>query len=203
MVRIGLTGGIASGKTLVADELARLGAVVIDADVLAREVVERGTSGLMEVVKLFGAEMLLPDGSLDRPRLGELVFGDAQARSDLNAIIHPRVRAVARRLEESAPVGGVVVHVIPLLMETGQGTNFDAVLVVDVPVELQAERLMSRSGLTTGQAHARIDAQATRSERLAAATWVIDNSGDPDSTLRMVREMWQGPITELLAPQFH
>ncbi len=193
-IRLGLTGGIASGKSLVADELAKLGATVIDSDLLARQVVEPGTPGLADVVERFGDAVLLPDGTLDRARLGEVVFGDSGARADLNAIIHPRVRTAAARLEETAPAGAVVVHVIPLLVETGQQDSFDGVLVVDVPMELQAERLMQRNALTKQQAHNRIDAQASREDRLAAANWVIDNSGAPNSTIRALRDLWHGPI---------
>lgn len=197
MIRIGVTGGIASGKTLVSDELAKLGATIIDADVLARQVVEPGTQGLAEVVARFGSEMLLPDGALDRTRLGEVVFRDEEARADLNAIIHPRVRAEAARIDEMSPPGGVVVHAIPLLVETGQEDSFDAVLVVDVPVTVQVERLMHRNGLTKQQARERVEAQASRSERLAAADWVIDNSGSPEATKRMVRDLWAGPMAQL------
>lgn len=199
MVRIGLTGGIASGKTLVADELARLGATVIDADVLARRVVEPGSSGLQEVITRFGDDMLSPDGSLDRAGLGEVVFRDQSARADLNAIIHPRVRAAARQLEEAAPSGAVVVHVIPLLVETVQQTSFDGVLVVDVPVDVQIQRLMQRNCLTKQQSQDRVNAQVSRSERVAVADWVIDNSGDPASTRRSVRDLWEGPIARLRA----
>lgn len=197
MTRIGLTGGIASGKTLVSDELARLGATVIDADLLARQVVAPGTRGLAEVVSRFGDPVLLPDGALDRARLGDLVFGDGEARQDLNAIIHPRVRAEARRLEEASAPGAVVVHVIPLLVETGQQDSFDGVLVVDVPVEVQISRLMRRNALTERQARDRVAAQASRSQRLAAADWVVDNTGDEDSTRRAVRDVWDGPISRL------
>lgn len=199
MLRIGLTGGIASGKTLVSDELARLGAVVIDADVIAREVVEPGTPALAEVAARFGDGVLLPDGNLDRPALGAIVFSDDAARDDLNAIVHPRVRRRALELEAVAPAGSVVVHVIPLLVETGQARDYDAVLVVDVPVELQVHRLMHRNDLTTEQARARIRAQAPRSDRLRAATWVVDNSGDVASTVRQVEQMWNGPIAALRA----
>ena len=162
MVRIGLTGGIASGKTLVSDELARLGAHIIDADVLARRVVEPGSAGLAEVVTRFGQDILLPDGSLDRARLGDTVFRDEDARAALNAIVHPRVRAEARRLQEASPEDAVVVHVIPLLVETGQQGNFDGVVVVDVPEEVQVRRLMERNGLTRAQAHGRLAAQVAR-----------------------------------------
>lgn len=197
MIRIGLTGGIASGKTLVSDELTRLGATIIDADVLARRVVEPGTQGLAEVVARFGEQVLLPEGALDRARLGATVFRDAEALADLNAIIHPRVRAEATRMEGTILPGGVVVHAIPLLVETGQQDSFDAVLVVDVPVEVQVERLMRRNDLTERQARDRVAAQASRETRLAAADWVIDNSGDPGSTTDAVRELWDGPLAEL------
>ncbi len=196
-MRLGLTGGIASGKTLVADELARLGAIVIDADVLARQVVARGTSGLAEVVARFGKDVLLTDGTLDRSSLGEVVFGDPQALTDLNAIIHPRVRAAARLVEDSCPDDAVVVHVIPLLVETGQEASFDGVIVVDAPEEVQLERLMRRNKLSEQQARDRMDAQVSRPERLAAADWIIDNSGEPESTLAAVRGTWHGPIARL------
>lgn len=197
MARIGLTGGIAAGKTLVSDELARLGATVIDADVLARQVVEPGTPGLAEVVTLFGDAVLLPDGDLDRARVGDMVFRDPEARERLNAIIHPRVRAEALRLEKVSAPGAVVVHAIPLLVETGQQGSFDGVLVVDVSVEVQISRLMRRSALTEQQARDRVAAQVSRSQRLAAADWVVDNSGDEESTRRTVRDLWDGPIARL------
>ena len=197
MVRIALTGGIASGKTLVSDALAELGAVVIDSDVLAREVVQVGTQGLGEIERRFGKGVLRGDGSLDRPKLGGMVFSDDAAREDLNAIVHPLVRRRAAELEDAAPPGAVVVQVIPLLVETGQHVNFDAVVVVDVPVEVQVSRLMHRSGLTTQQAQARVKAQAPRTDRLDAADWVIDNSGDQATTIAKVRELWEGPVARL------
>jgi len=197
MLRIGVTGGIASGKTLVSGVLARLGATVIDADLLAREVVEPGTPGLAEVVGRFGPGVLAPDGSLDRARLGEIVFSDDAARRDLNAIVHPRVRARARALEAGAPEGAVVAHVIPLLVETGQQDSYDAVLVVDAPDEVREERLMRRNALSREQARARIAAQATRDERLAAADWVIDNSGAPEDAIGQVERWWGASV----APQ--
>ena len=197
MFRMGLTGGIASGKSLVSDTLDRLGAVVIDADVLARQVVEPGSTALREIVERFGEGILLPGGCLDRPRLGELVFGDPAARSDLNRIIHPRVRAAAASVETGSAPDAVVVHVIPLLVETGQQDDFDAVLVVDVPEEVQVARLMKRSALTREQAWARLEAQASRQERLAAADWVVENTGGMDATRRAVHELWRGPIAGL------
>src|SRR5688572_12540807 len=132
-MRVGLTGGVASGKSTVSRMLAELGAVVIDADLLAREVVGRGTDGLEEVVAAFGSQVLTPAGDLDRPALGARVFADETRRRDLEAIIHPRVRARAAEIEASAPEGSLIVHDIPLLAETGQGAAFDAVVVVDVP----------------------------------------------------------------------
>ncbi len=197
MVRIGLTGGIASGKTLASNELAELGAVVIDADVLARQVVEPGSEGLAEIVARYGEQLLLTDGSLDRAQLGELIFGDADARADLNAIIHPRVRTEAQRLEEAAPPDSVVVHVIPLLVETGQQGDFDAVLVVDIREDEQLRRLVQRNGLTSDEARARMAAQASRAERLTAATYLIDNSGAAEETRESVRDLWHGPLTQL------
>ncbi|MGO1384672.1 MAG: dephospho-CoA kinase [Arachnia sp.] len=197
MFRMAVTGGIACGKTLVSDELALLGAVVIDADLLAREVVEPGSAGLREVAARFGDSVLLADGSLDRAALGEMIFGDAVARSDLNSIIHPRVRAAARCRESVVPEDGVVAHVIPLLVETGQQGSFDAVIVVDIPEEVQLSRLMERNDLSVDQARARVAAQSSRTERLDAADWVIDNSGEADLTLQRVRELWYGPITQL------
>lgn len=196
MLRIGLTGGIASGKTTVSSELARLGAIVIDADVLAREVVEPGTTGLEQVVDRFGPDVLSDDGVLDRAALAALVFSDDEARGDLNSIIHPLVRQRAQELEHQSPDDAVVVHVIPLLVETAQENSFDAVLVVDVPVQLQLDRLMARNALTKEQALARVRAQADRQQRRRAATWIIDNSGPLPQTLAAVRSLWDGAIAE-------
>ena len=189
-MRIAVTGGIASGKTLVSEVLARLGATVIDADLLAREVVEPGTPGLAEIVERFGPGIVGPDGCLDRAALGEIVFSDAEARADLNAIVHPRVRARAREIEAAAPPGTMVAHIIPLLVETGQQDDYDGVLLVDAPDELREERLIRRNALTRQQARARIVAQATREERLAIADWVIDNAGTPEKTVAQVESWW-------------
>src|SRR5688500_12408817 len=172
-MRVGLTGGVASGKSTVSRMLADLGAVVIDADLLAREAVGRGTDGLDEVVAAFGPQVLTPAGDLDRPALGALVFADETKRRVLEGIIHPRVRARAAEIEASAPEGSVVVHDIPLLAETGQGAAFDAVVVVDVPSELQVERMVRERGWTQADASSRIGAQASRAERRAVATYVI------------------------------
>ena len=194
-MRIGLTGGIASGKSTVARKLEQLGAFTIDADVLARDVVALGTEGLKAVVARFGNSVLAADGSLDRSVLARVIFADPQARADLNAIIHPLVRERAAELEAAAPVGAVVVHVIPLLVETGQQDRFDAVVVVDTTVEEQLRRLTRRDGLTQTEAEQRVAAQASREERLGAATHVIDSSGPVRETMRQVGELWQNLST--------
>lgn len=194
-MRIGLTGGIASGKSTVARKLEQLGAVTIDADVLARDVVALGTEGLKAVVARFGDSVLAADGSLDRSALARVIFADPQARADLNAIIHPLVRERAAELEAAAPAGAVVVHVIPLLVETGQQNRFDAVVVVDTTVEEQLRRLTRRDGLTQTEAEQRVAAQASREERLGAATHVIDSSGPVRETMRQVGELWRSLST--------
>ena len=194
MLRVGLTGGIGTGKSAVSRLLAERGAVVIDSDVLAREAVARGTDGLAAVVEEFG-DVLTPDGELDRPAVGRIVFGDAEARRKLEAIIHPRVRARAAAIEAAAPAGAVVVHDIPLLVETGQADSFDLVLVVDVEPDLQLRRLTELRGMTAEEAKQRIASQASRADRLAAADVVVDNSGSLDDLERRVGEIW----TELTA----
>lgn len=197
MVRLALTGGIASGKSLVSAELERLGAVIIDADVIAREVVGPGQPGLAAVVERFGGHVLLPDGTLDRAGLAAVVFSDDAARADLNAIVHPLVRERAADIESGVGEEQVVVHVIPLLVETGQEDDYDGVIVVDVPVEAQVSRLMHRNDLTTEQARARVRAQAPRTERRDAATWVVDNSGDVASTVAQVKDLWNDAVAAL------
>lgn len=179
-VRVGLTGGVASGKSTVSAMLAELGAVIIDADALAREVVERGTPGLDAVVAEFGDSLLTAEGDLDRPAMGALVFGDAAARKRLEAIVHPLVFERMVALEEAAGADDVVVHDIPLLAEGTRADTFDAVVVVDCPPELQIARMITDRGWTRADAEARIAAQATREQRLAIATHVIDNTGTVD-----------------------
>lgn len=190
-VLIGLTGGIASGKSTVADRLAARGAVVIDADRLAREVVEPGTPGLAAVVQRFGTGVLARDGSLDRPALGRAVFADPRLRRDLEAIIHPAVRARAAALTAAAPDGAVVVQVIPLLVETGQQDAFDLVVVVDVPPQVQVARVRDRDGLGAAEARARLAAQASREARLAAADVVISNDGSLADLEEQVERLWR------------
>ena len=190
-MRIGLTGGVASGKSAVAAILTELGAVVIDADVLAREVVAAGTDGLREVVAAFGPTVLTPAGELDRPAVARVVFGDESARRRLEGIIHPRVRARAAELEAAAPSGALVVHDIPLLVETGQAGGFDAVIVVDAPVETQVDRMTRLRGMTRDEAEARVAAQATREARRAAATYVIENTGTLEDLRNQVAEVFE------------
>ena len=190
MLRVGLTGGIASGKTAVADALAAHGAVVVDADLLAREVVEPGTPGLAAVVERFGTAVLTPEGRLDRPQLGRIVFGDEPARRDLEQIVHPGVRRRAAEIEAAAPTDAVVVHVIPLLVETGQARDFDRCVVVDLDPATQLRRLQERNGLSVEDARARMSAQADRADRLAVADRVLDNNGSPEELRRQVDRLW-------------
>ena len=189
MVRVGLTGGIASGKSLVAADLAARGAIIIDADVLAREVVEPGTPALAAIVERFGSKVLT-DGQLDRSRLGEIVFADPLARRDLERIVHPAVRARAIELERTAEGAAVVVHVIPLLVETGQQQNFDFVVTVDVDQETQIQRLIARNGFSRAEAESRIAAQATREDRRAAADVVLDNTGTLARLRDQIAALW-------------
>ena len=189
-VRVGLTGGIASGKSSVSAILAELGAVVIDADLIAREVVARGTPGLDAVVAEFGPELLTSEGDLDRPAMGALVFGDADARKRLEAIIHPLVHARSAELEAEAGDHAVVVHDIPLLAEVGRAGSFDEVIVVDAPADLQVSRMVEDRGWTREDAESRIAAQATREDRLAIATHVIENTGTLADLRARVEEIY-------------
>ena len=186
---VALTGGIASGKTTVANLLAEHGALLIDSDQLAREVVEPGTPGLAQVVTRFGEQVLTQAGSLDRQAMGDIVFADAAARADLNAIVHPLVRRRRAELIAQAAADQIVVSVIPLLVETGLVDQFDAV-VVDVPSQTQVARLVRRNDISQEQAQARLDAQASRAERLAAADWVVTNSGSRAELEAQVERLW-------------
>jgi dephospho-CoA kinase len=194
VLRVGLTGGIGSGKSEVSRRLAAHGAVVIDADVAAREVVAPGTPGLARVAETFGADVLRPDGALDRERLGAVVFRDAALRAKLNAIVHPLVAdwmaAAERAAADAAHGDSIVVHDVPLLAENRRAGDFDVVVVVDVPPELQVERLVSQRGMAPDQARARMAAQASREQRLAVADLVIDNSGSLADLDRRVAEVW-------------
>lgn len=196
-IRVGLTGGIASGKSAVARQLAGLGAVIIDHDLLAREVVEPGTPGLAAIKERFGAHVVASDGTLDRARLGSIIFADDRARADLNAIVHPQVTRLADEREADAARGSLVVHVIPLLVETGQHEDFDLLVVVDATGSDQLERLRRRDAYTVEQAQARIGAQATREQRHAVADVVIDNTGTPAQTRVQVERLWRETIPAL------
>lgn len=185
-LRIGLTGGIASGKSTVSARLAELGAVVVDADRIARDVVAPGTPGLAAVLAEFGDAVLAADGTLDRPALGAVVFASEERRRALEAIVHPLVREAGAALEEAAAPDALVVHDIPLLVEAGRSGDFDAVLVVDVPVETQVERMVRDRGMSEADARARIAAQASREQRLAVADVVIENTVTLDDLLARV-----------------
>ncbi len=175
-LRVGLTGGVASGKSAVAERLLGLGVAVLDADHVARELTEPGAPALDEIIRTFGLSYLTPDGSLDRRALRELVFNDRTARLRLEGILHPRIRAL---LEERATAASApyVVVAVPLLAEIGRYAWLDAVVVVDVPRELQHARLLVRDGVDAALATRMLDAQATREQRLAIADYVIDNTG--------------------------
>ena len=188
--RVGLTGGIAAGKSTVSAILRELGAVVIDADQLAREVVAKGTPGLAAVVEEFGPELLTPDGELDRAAMGALVFDDEAARRRLEAIVHPLVFERIVELETQAPAGAVVVHDIPLLAESGRADTFDAVVVVDAPQDVQVERMVRDRGWTEADALARIAAQATPEDRRAIATYLVDNTGSREELRRQVEKIY-------------
>ncbi len=190
VLRIGLTGGIGSGKSTVSSLLAARGAVVVDADVIARAVVEPGTPGLAAVVDAFGTGVLTHEGSLDRPALAAVVFADPDARARLDAIVHPLVRARSQELAAGLAPDAVVVNDVPLLVETGQARSYDVVLVVEADAETRVARLVQR-GLTASDAKARMAAQATDEERRAVADVVLDNSGTPAELEAQVERFWR------------
>lgn len=190
MLKVGLTGGIGAGKSEVSRLLVEHGAVLIDADRIAREVVAPGTAGLAAVVDAFGEDVLAEDGGLDRPRLGSIVFADAEKLSVLNSIVHPLVGARSRELEEAAAEDSVVVHDVPLLAENGLARLYDLVIVVDASPETQLDRLVRLRGMTEEDARARMAAQATRDKRLEIADVVIDNDVPLETLRRRVRDVW-------------
>ncbi|SEC71100.1 dephospho-CoA kinase [Streptomyces sp. 2224.1] len=191
MVKVGLTGGIGAGKSEVSRLLASYGAVVVDADKIAREVVEPGTPGLAAVVEEFGSDVLAPDGTLDRPKLGRIVFSDPGKLKALNAIVHPLVGARSAELEASAGPDAVVVHDVPLLTENGLAPLYDLVVVVDAAQQTQLDRLVRLRGMAEEEATSRMEAQATREQRLAVADLVIDNDGPLDALEPQVRAVWK------------
>lgn len=199
MLKVGLTGGIGSGKSEVSRLLESYGAVIVDADKIAREVVEPGTPGLAAVVAEFGEEILAPDGTLDRPGLGSVVFSDARRLAALNAIVHPlvgeRSAELERRAEEAETASGrgggaVIVHDVPLLAENGLAPLYDLVVVVDASEEVRLDRLVRLRGMAEDEAASRMAAQATRAERLAVADIVIGNDGPLEDLQARVREVW-------------
>ncbi|MGW6354257.1 dephospho-CoA kinase [Streptomyces sp. NPDC055092] len=190
MLKVGLTGGIGAGKSEVSRLLVEHGAVLIDADRIAREVVEPGTPGLAAVVEAFGSDVLAPDGSLDRPALGAIVFADADRLAVLNSIVHPLVGARSAELEAAATGDSVVVHDVPLLAENGLAPLYDVVVVVDASPETQLDRLVRLRGMSEEDARARMAAQATRDKRLDIADIVIDNDVPLDELHRRVDAVW-------------
>lgn len=190
-MRIALTGGIGSGKSTVSRLLQAKGAVIVDADAIAREIVEPGEPALGEIVEAFGPEMIASDGTLDRARLAGIVFADGEALARLNAITHPRIAARSAELLSAAPEGTVVVYDMPLLVEQGPQAlaGWDAIVVVDAPDEVRLERLLAR-GLEREDATGRLKAQVSRGDRLAVADHVLDNSGDLPSLARQVDDLW-------------
>ncbi|MEU3598029.1 dephospho-CoA kinase [Streptomyces sp. NPDC006798] len=199
MLSVGLTGGIGAGKSAVARLLESYGAVLIDSDRIAREVVEPGTDGLAAVVAEFGDDVLRPDGALDRPRLGSLVFADPERLAALNAIVHPLVRARSAELAATADPDAVVVHDVPLLTENGLAPLYDLVVVVDADPATQVERLVRDRGMTEAEARARMAAQATREQRRAIADLIIDNDGPLVELEPRVRAVW-AELTRRAAP---
>src|SRR4051794_2545083 len=197
VLRIGLTGGIGSGKSTVSRLLVERGALLVDADVLARAVVEPGTPGLAAVVEAFGDGVLTPEGALDRPALAAIVFADPGARARLDGIVHPLVRQRAAELVAAAPADAVVVQDVPLLVETGQAASFDLVLVVEADLETRVRRLVQR-GLGEEDARARIASQATDAQRRAVADVVLGNSGTPEELEAQVDRFWAERVAPAL-----
>jgi dephospho-CoA kinase len=190
MLRVGLTGGIGAGKSEVSRRLAAQGAIIIDADLIAREVVAPGTSGLAEVTDAFGPGVLGPDGALDRTVLGDIVFADKEKLARLNAIIHPRVGERMQELEAAAGPGSIVVQDVPLIAENNLASAYDLVIVVDVPPRIQLDRLVRVRGMSKEQAQSRMAAQVAREHRLAVADIVVDNSGSLTELDRQVGDLW-------------
>jgi len=190
MILVGLTGGIGSGKSTVSSALAKHGAVVIDADAIAREVQQPGSPVITALAERFGGGVVMADGNLDRPALAAIVFADPDALKSLNAIVHPAIgNEINRRIMDEVATEHVVVLDIPLLTENPR-EGLQGKVVVDVPEEVQVERLVRYRGFDESDARARIGKQATREQRLEGATWVIDNSGDLDSLTPQVDELW-------------
>ncbi|MFE2886711.1 dephospho-CoA kinase [Streptomyces graminifolii] len=201
MLKVGLTGGIGAGKSEVSRLLVSHGGVLVDADRIAREVVAPGTPGLAAVVEAFGEDVLAPDGSLDRPKLGSIVFADPEKLAVLNEIVHPLVGRRSRELETAAAEDSVVIHDVPLLAENSLAALYDLVIVVDASPETQLDRLVRLRGMTEDDARARMAAQATREKRLAIADIVIDNDVPLEALERRVQDVWAELVRRAHAPQ--
>jgi dephospho-CoA kinase len=199
VLMIGLTGGIGSGKSEVARRFAELGAIVVDADALAREVVAPGSDGLAEVVAAFGPQVLAEDGSMDRAKVAQLVFGADAKRRQLEAIIHPRVRERTSRIIATAPPDAVVVNDVPLLVESKLASNFDLVVVVLAGEEVRVARLVANRGMSEEEARARIAAQATDEQRRAVADVEIVNEGSLEELMSTVDAVWE----QVIRPRLH
>jgi dephospho-CoA kinase len=195
MLVVGLTGGIGAGKSTVAQFFAELGALVIDADQLARMAIERGTDGFADVMLRFGDEVIV-NGDIDRKKLAEIVFSDPQARKDLEAIIHPRVQALFAEAVADLDADDILIYEIPLLVETGAASKFDYIVTVESELELRKERLLKK-GLYISQIEKRMASQASPEARVAIADKVIRNDADEDSLLRQVENLWEGVLQPL------
>jgi dephospho-CoA kinase len=195
MLVVGLTGGIGAGKSTVAELFARLGALVIDADQLARMAIERGSDGFADVMLRFGEDVIV-NGDIDRKKLAEIIFSDEQARKDLEAIVHPRVQALFAEAVADLDHDDILIYEIPLLVETGAADKFDYVITVESEIELRKQRLLKK-GLYISQIEKRMASQATEEARTAVADSVIRNDGDEDSLLRQVENLWES----VLVPQ--
>lgn len=199
MLSVGLTGGIGSGKSAVAARLAELGAVVVDADQLARDLVAAGQPALAEIIEKFGSEVIRDDGTLNRQALADIVFADDVALADLNAITHPRIAQRSAALVAAAPDDAVVVYDVPLLVENGTEAAYDVVVVVDCPDAVRLDRLSRTRGMSEADARARMAAQATREERLAAADFVVENDGTLDLLQVRVDLLWQALLASAVS----
>ena len=189
MLVVALTGGIGAGKSLVAQYFSELGARVVDADQLSRIAIERGSEGFDEVITRFG-ESVLRNGDIDRKALGEIIFKDKDAKADLEAIIHPRVRELFFEVVNDLAADEILIYEIPLLVETGAASNFDQIITVEADLEIRKSRLLKR-GMFISEIESRLAAQASPAEREAVATHVIENSGDEDQLLRKVENLWE------------
>jgi dephospho-CoA kinase len=195
MLVVALTGGIGAGKSTVAQNFAELGALVVDADQLARIAIERGSDGFAEVLLRFGDEIIL-NGDIDRKKLAEIVFSDEAARKDLEKIIHPRVQATFAEVVEDLEHDDILIYEIPLLAETDAAEKFDYIITVEADIELRTARLLKR-GLYISQIEKRMAAQASQESREAIADSVIRNDGDEDSLLRQVENLWESVLLPL------